>query len=232
MVAETAEKSHPLWMKRLETPAYRVTDAARYAGLRPAAISEWFRRSGPSLPHRDRGLPLSYLELIEVAFVATFKSLNVPMRDIRRVRDCLARVLESEYPFSARDFKSKGLPSILRESSGQLNAVDLRRIVVFEHRKYVAWNSIVKSRFSQFDYDYGMVVRWHLVGRRSRVAIDPRIAFGDPMVSGLATWVIKGRCEAGYSADEISAEYQIDEADVRDALDFERCHSTRTPGVP
>ena len=132
MVAATAEKSHPLWMKRLETPAYRVTDAARYAGLRPAAISEWFRRSGPSLPHRDRGLPLSYLELIEVAFVATFKSLNVPMRDIRRVRDCLARVLESEYPFSTRDFKSKGLHSILRESSGQLNAVDLRRIVVFE----------------------------------------------------------------------------------------------------
>ena len=227
MVAATVEKSHPLWMTRLDTPGYRVTDAARYAGLSPRAISDWFRRSGPDLPHRERGLQLSYLELIEVAFVASFRSLGVPMRDIRRFRELLEQFLETDYPFSTRAFRSRGLVCLL-ENSGGLRAdalnrlVDVRRGIGITHS---AWHPVVGSRFAQFDYDYGMVVRWHLAGRKSRVAIDPRIAFGYPMVSGLPTWVIEDRRGAGESLSEISHDFGIELPAIKDALTFERLYS-------
>ena len=211
-------------MERLDIPAYRVTDAARYAGLRRDAISEWFRRSGPELPNRPKGLPLSYLELIEVAFVASFKSLRVPMRDIRRFKDRLERALETEYPFSTLDFRYRGTACLI-ESSDVLGADPPNRLVDALPIKHthgpIAWHPVVRSRLSQFDYEYGMVVRWHLAGRQSRVAIDPRFAFGAPMVSGLPTWVIKGRTKAGYTVHEIASEYRIDEVGVRDALAFE-----------
>lgn len=233
MVTSTSEESHPLWITRLDTPGYRVSDAARYAGLSPRAISDWFRRSGPDLPHRERGLPLSYLELIEIAFVASFRSLKVPMRDIRRFKGRLEQFLETDYPFSTREFRPRGIVCLI-ENSGGLRAGALNRLVNSRpgiHIPHIAWHPIVESRFSQFEYDYGVVVRWHLAGRKSRVAIDPRIAFGDPMVSGLPTWVIKGRCEAGYTIQEISHEYEIDEVAIRDALTFEQVPDSHKPGA-
>ena len=220
MVAATAEKSRPLWMERLDTPAYRVTDAARYAGLRRDAISEWFRRSGPELPHRKRGLPLSYLELIEIAFVASFRSLSVPMCDIRRFKDRLKKVLETEYPFSTLEFRSRGIACLVESSDG-LGADPINRLVKISSVRYISWHPVVGDRFAQFDYEYSMVIRWHLAGRQYRVTVDPRFAFGSPMVSGLPTWVIKGRTKAGYSIHEISSEYEIEEVAVRHALAFE-----------
>ena len=76
-------------------------------------------------------------------------------------------------------------------------------------------------RFANFDYDHGIVVRWHPAGRYSQVMIDPRIAFGDPMVSGLPTWVIRGRYNAGETIPEIEDDFQISESAIRDALRFE-----------
>ena len=76
-------------------------------------------------------------------------------------------------------------------------------------------------QFADFDYAHGIVVRWHPAGRRSQVMIDPRIAFGDPTVSGLSTWVILGRYNAGETIPEIMDDFEISEIAVRDALAFE-----------
>jgi len=68
--------------RRLYLPAYRFSEAARLAGTAPQTIARWYRgyevpghRMQPVLPSDGSPL-LSYLQLVEVAFVATFRGLG------------------------------------------------------------------------------------------------------------------------------------------------------------
>ena len=67
------------WRRRLFLPAYTVNDAARYAKISPNNVKYWHfggRGLDPALPGREHRRPLSYLELVEVAFVATCNSFR------------------------------------------------------------------------------------------------------------------------------------------------------------
>ena len=179
---------------------------------------------------------LSYLELIEVAFVASFRSVGIPIKLIRSGSNHLALELKSVHPsvaelvhghpFVAHYFKEVGFGAF--EELFSLAPSSMIRTRVPGN---TAWPSALESKFAELDYDhdYGIAVRWYLASKESRVAIDPRIAFSNPMVSGLPTWAIKGRCEAGYTIQEISREYEIDEVATRDALAFEYSFAAQKP---
>ena len=55
----------------------------------------------------------------------------------------------------------------------------------------------------------------------SAVLIDPRIAFGAPMVNGVPTWAIRGRWIAGESIEDIEEDFSLDKNFVVDGLIFE-----------
>ena len=82
MSPESRQPSEP-WRPRLYLPAYAVKDAARYAGTSPRTVAYWHYGGaglGPALPGKERRKPLSYLQLIEVAVVATFRDLGVSLQ--------------------------------------------------------------------------------------------------------------------------------------------------------
>ena len=95
------------------------------------------------------------------------------------------------------------------------------RLIVADKAGQLAWEQMMEDRFLEFDYEYELVLKWHLVGRQSLVMIDPRIAFGAPTVSGLPTWILKGRYQAGESVDDIMQDFRLDEVAIRDGLAFE-----------
>ena len=105
----------------------------------------------------------------------------------------------------------------------------------------------MSERFHQFDYDCGIALVWHLDSGRSPVVIDPRVSFGAPSVSGVPTWTLKGRWDAGESVAEIREDFGLSEEEVDFGLRFEgvdlddapgrlRCQKTppirQTPGCP
>ena len=51
--------------------------------------------------------------------------------------------------------------------------------------------------------------------------IDPRVAFGAPNVSGIPTWVIKGRYTAGETVADITEDFHLEATAIRDAWQFE-----------
>src|SRR5215469_2757965 len=85
--------------RRLYLPAYRVSEAARLANTTAQTITRWYR--GYEAPgHRMRrvlpsdGSPLlSYLQLVEVAFVATFRRLGIKLDALRRAREYSVKTL-------------------------------------------------------------------------------------------------------------------------------------------
>ena len=264
MATVDTDKMVEPWMERLHLPGYLVSEAARYVGVHPNTISSWHYRGDPVLPGRTKGRPLSYLELIEVAFVAFFRNLDIDMELIRsarnyrdfvkgdgwiesreyqnaldyvqgfaetetfafsveesEARDFSLHDIETKYPFASLRFKAEGLHILTEYHKLDPWAQKWDKSMNSETLKRLNWVHITENQFADFDYDHGIVIRWHPAGRDSQVMIDPRMAFGDPMVSGLPTWVIHGRYIAGETIPEIEDDFLISESAILDALRFE-----------
>jgi uncharacterized protein (DUF433 family) len=211
------------WRRRLLLPSYSVTDAARYVGESPQLIASWHYRetqSGVVLPGKEHGRPLSYLQLIEVAVVSIFRQLGVSLQRIRKARQYLAQRFNVEYPFTEYKFKTEGFHILL--DLQQFENDEEMRLVVADRGGQLAWEEVMENRLLEFDYeDGGVAVKWHLAGRQSLVLIDPRVAFGAPTVSGIPTWILKGRYQAGESIEDIKDDFRIDETSIKDAWNFE-----------
>ena len=171
----------------------------------------------PDRPLRDG---LSYYELVEVAFVATFRNLDVPLKRIRKVRDYAAQVLNSECPFVEHKWMTEG-PRLLLDFRAAEREASAGRLVAADEQGQADWQEAVLRRFEQFDYVDGIALVWHLRGRDNPVLIDPRVSFGDPMVNGIPTWVLKGRWDAGESVPDIKRDFRLGEDEVRCSLLFE-----------
>lgn len=213
--------------RRLYLPAYRVNEAARYAGTTVQSVTYWHYgggQLGPALPGSERRRPLSYMELIEVAFVAFFRSLGVPLQRIRRARDYVAQNLNAEYPFAEYRFKSEGA-HLLMDFAEAESIKDFNQVIVADAGGQLAWESLMAEKFAEFDYELlgsdTLALKWHLAGRNSKVVIDPRVAFGAPNVNGVPTWALRGRYQAGESLEDIIEDFAIAQEDVLDALSFE-----------
>ena len=63
--------------------------------------------------------------------------------------------------------------------------------------------------------------RWLPTEGRRLIVVDPRIAFGAPNVSGIPTWVLRGRYNAGESLIDIKDDFGIPDKLVIDGLTFE-----------
>lgn len=210
------------WRRRLVLPAYRITDAAKYVSESPQLIASWHYREtqlGVTLPGKESGKPLSYLQLIEVAVVATFRKLGLSLQRIRKARQYLAQRFNSEYPFAEFRFKTEGFHVLM--DLQQVEEDTNMRLIVADKAGQLAWEQMMEDRFLEFDYEYELVLKWHLAGRQSLVMIDPRIAFGAPTVSGLPTWILKGRYQAGESVDDIMQDFRLDKVAITDGLAFE-----------
>ena len=235
------------WYNRLLEPVYLVKDAARYSGAHSAAVARWLRRGDPAWWDRAPGLPLSYLEMVEVAFATYFRSRGVPFGRIREARQDMARHLDSRHPFAEVKFKTDGYRVLVgypQHEIGPYSTVEVVELDRMSSRFFRVptgaegidpafeipgpaatdsgvWLELIEEKSSEFDYEFGLALTWHPAGRGSSVTIDPRMSFGDPSVSGVPTWVIKGRWEAGESLEFIQADYGLPGRALEDALHFE-----------
>ena len=218
-----AERGIDPWRRRLFLPAYRVTDAARYSQVSSQVVTNWHYRSvatgSPTLPGRERGEHLSYLELVEVAFVSVFRRLGVSLETIARTREYMRQTFSAEYPFTEYIFKTDGVRMLLTWK--ELDDIpELNEVIVADAGGQLGWEKMMAERLAEFDYEHDLALIWHVAGRQSPVRIDPRISFGAPMVRGVPTWVLKGRWEAGETIPDIIDDFGIEEDEIVEGLKF------------
>lgn len=209
-----------LYRRRLTLPVYEVKDAARYVAVTSQTVRNWQREAADgttALARREPGSPLSYLQLQELAIVATMRKLNLELREIRLARDYLSERFNSEFPFAEQRLKTDGQRILMEGEDGIGGAV----VLIANKGGQLTWDHMLTRRFEEFEYVQDIAVRWYVTGRDHRVLIDPRISFGAPMVRGVATWVLKGRWAAGESIAEIAYDFTLDEDEVREGLRFE-----------
>lgn len=103
------------------------------------------------------------------------------------------------------------------------------RLVAAGEQGQADWQDAIGRRFEQFDYVDGIALVWHLRGRDNPVLIDPRVSFGEPMVNGIPTWVLKGRWDAGESVPDIKRDFRLSEDNIHHALKFEGVNADDAP---
>jgi len=219
------------WRRRLYLPAYPVAEAAKLVEAHPRTVSRWYygyrlpsgAHAARVLGERERGEALSYLQLVEVAFVATLRKIGVSLERLRLAHDYLARRFEAEYPFAQLRLKTDGAHVMmdLEESEGAW----VKRLVVVSAQGQVAWAEPMEERIRQFEYDVkrGLAIRWFPRGERAPVVVDPQVAFGAPVLrdTAISTAAIKGRFRSGEDVTEISEDFGLGPDMVRYALEFE-----------
>ena len=168
---------------------------------------------------------LSFSNLCELHVLAAItRHHRVPLQ---RVRAALARVrreMRSQRPLLAEDFRTNGLDLFLEEA-GQLVNVSGGGQSAFRGEFERALDRIERGA-------RGAPVRLFPFSRRPEtateqpqiIAIDPKIAFGRPIVAKarVRTDVIFDRFGAGDSPAEMAGDYGVREEDVLEALRYEQ----------
>ena len=216
------------WKRRIFLPMYSITDSARYTKVHATTIAYWHYGDADDehvvLPGKERGKALNYLQLVEVAFVARFRRWGVKLQRLRRAHAFLQQRFTQEYPFAHYRFKTEG-HHVLMEVREVYPEIDLGVAFVADENGQLGWEDVIGEQFMEFDYeseeDEALAVRWHVAGREAPILIDPRIAFGAPMIHGIPTWALRGRAVAGEPIDEISDDFELSKEDVIAALEFE-----------
>ena len=215
-------------------PAYTLAEAARYLKLPVATLRSWVAgRAYPRVegkatfqplikPSQKRPPLLSFHNLIEAHVLRSLRmDHGVAIKELRKAIKYAEQSLQIDRlllsqglcTHAGKVFLKKYGELIDLPASGQLAMTKLFE----EHLKRVEWD---KWQFPVRLYPF-------VSGSDSPkmpIAIDPGIAFGRPIVcrAGISTSVIAQRIDAGETVAELSGDYGLSEAEIEQAVLYER----------
>lgn len=216
-------------------PAYSVTEAARYLKVASATLRAWvvgrpypkahgvghFR---PLIHPPSRQPPnLSFWNLIEAHVLRSLRTEHgVSLKEVRKAIAFAEKTLKVESLLRSKELRTQGGELLLDRygelielsASGQLA---MRRLF-HDHLARVEWDEW------QFPVRLYPFISADVPTLEKPIAIDPAIAFGRPIVirTGIGTSTIAERIDAGENITEVANDYGLSEAEVEQAILYER----------
>lgn len=197
-------------------PTYTAAEAARLVGLGPARVSHWLRGStrksaGGGGTRRRRPLIrrgpsgdepyVSFLDLIELRFIKAFLDIGIGIRKLCRALEEAVEIAGRDHPFAHQVFFTDGREIYLSAQAGNRRGL----LQLCANGQWVIPEVILRFATEiEFSESTGLPERWHPLGPELRVAIDPRVAFGAPTVTG-----------HGVKTSNVYDFYLAEECDVR-----------------
>jgi uncharacterized protein (DUF433 family) len=211
---------------------YSERDAARLLRMDSARrVHGWLNGWGPkgAAPIIQRDFAdtssVSFLDLMEIRFVEHFRQQGVPLQTLRRAAERARAEWKTEHPFALS--KVRYLTD-RRKVFGQA-AQDTGDKVTWDlvTNQLEMWDAIENliSKGVEFDPSSDLAHRWTpLRNDCPNVIIDPRLAFGRPVIgkAGVPTVALfrQWRAEAG-NADRVARSFRVSPAEVQQAVEFE-----------
>lgn len=221
----------------LGTGYFSVSEAARLLQVRQAKMRGWIdgypnTQVGPlihsNVEERHGIRALSFVNLMEARFVDAFVHLGLHVLTIRALLDQAREFVEHPHPFATNIvFRTDGrnIFAKVATATGDKQLFDLRK-------KNWAFSEVLDPLLKgEVVYDEsGFARRWQPRPKRTpNVVVDPRIAFGRPIIQNalvptrdlLDAFIAEGDRPVDEAYANVAAWYQIDVARVREAVDFE-----------
>lgn len=202
---------------------YTLPDAARVLRLRASKLRAWIKseedtKAGAFLSQgAGRERHFDFHTLIELYAVAFLRERGVSMSAIRHARDELARRFSTPHPFALRGLLLSGRDILKELGDGALLELGKSGQTAFEE---------VLAPFCEkleFDQSTGLASAFYPEGRQSAVVVDPRRAFGKPVIrgTGTPTETLAALIRSGDSPQQVAEDFRLRPDQVEDAWRFE-----------
>ncbi|MBB2165393.1 MerR family transcriptional regulator [Gluconacetobacter sp. 1b LMG 1731] len=214
---------------------YPVPVAARLLHMPAARVRAWVYGNGseavltPELATEDGQEALSFINLVEILFLAELRGQGVSLQSIRTMLDRAKRMLGTEHPFAVRRFHTDGKAIWLEtaEATGDRRLVDLTdgngamlQVLERSFRKSVSFD----------DTTAGIANLWRPSADQPRIVLDPARRFGRPIDSqtGMPTEILANALRAeGGNVARVAALWEVPPEAVEQAAEFEMRISKR-----
>jgi len=219
---------------------YTRADAVRLLKMTPSRVTRWVRgysywlahaarperRAQPPvvrtrLPRIGGTLLISFLDLMELRVVKALIDQGISLQHVRRVAEIASEVFLTPYPFASRRIYTDGVEvfASLSREAGLASLIELSS----RHAQIIA-GQVVAQYMMELDFDpqSSLAERWWPLGKNVPVVLDPRVAFGAPVVAGTATRTdivaaLAGALDVAVAADA----YRMRPNEVEAAIEFE-----------
>ena len=218
-----------------EQSAYSVSEAASYLEMPTATLRSWVlgrtyqttegaRFFRPLVDVTDKKHHhLSFYNLVEAFTLNAMRRTDhrVSMPNIRTALDYVKRRLNEPRPLLTEKFLTDGVDLFL-DKYGALVAVSkggqlAMRTILLDSLKHIRRDN------------KGMPQKLYLFApsraekSKTAVVIDPRIAFGNPVVdgTGVSTAILAQRYKAGDSIDELAEDFRLSRHAIEEAIRYE-----------
>jgi uncharacterized protein (DUF433 family) len=221
-----------------QIPTYSFSEASHYLQIPLKTLRSWIRgRDYPiaagkkkfepiiQLPDANLAL-LSFMNLIEAHILDAIRYQHrVPLKNVRRAVKYLRARSKSQHPLADYWFQLKGVDLLIEEGGLLVNVTKQGQIEMKEViQAYLKRVHRDPSGSAQSLYPYLHRHPKELENEPKLVLIDPRIAFGKPILVGVGTptAVVADRHKAGESIAELAKDYGCEASEIEKAIQYER----------
>lgn len=208
---------------RLNLPLFTLREAARYLELPKSTLHQWARAgiAGPSLVtvlaggRRDAKVP--FVGFAEAFVLGAFRRAGVPLQRIRPAVEVLRREIGLDHALASRALYTDGV-EILFDHDQRDGLLELTVLRTGQKQ----FSELVRDYLQRITYgDDGWASELTLPAyRRATVVVDPRRAFGVPLVAsgGARVEDLVDRFLGGDSLAEIADDFGVPEPEVEDVI--------------
>lgn len=192
-----------------------------WVSVRKYSVGKTNRYAKPLIirPEDPSGL-LSFTNLIEAHVLNAIRRIHfVPMPRVRKALDYLSTQFESTHPLAEHDFETDGVDLFVEKLGDLIN--------VSQHGQ-LAMKEVFAMYLQRIDRDEAGLAKQLFPFTRTTqrandpriVAINPRIAFGKPVITGtgIPTSIVAERYKTGESISEIADDYRRNASEIEEAI--------------
>jgi len=209
---------------------FSTVDAARLVGTHPNSVRGWLNgyRNSTAGPVIDRDFEgsstVSFLDLMELRFVAFFRAQGVAMPTIRRASNEARKDWGVQHPLAlSRDKYVTDRRIIFAKSAGEEGDEVTWDMASGQHEMWDAIEQTIEKGI-EFDPKTHLASLWHpKYAAFPDVIVDPRIAFGRSVVKGtkVPTAVLFRQFRADKSKKRVAKWFEVSEKTVATAVAYE-----------
>jgi uncharacterized protein (DUF433 family) len=210
---------------RLSRAIFTLRETAGYLDVPKSTIHDWARPAtgGPLItvfPRRGVQATVPFIGFAEAYVLAAFRRAGVPLQRIRPAVDALSRNIGLEHALASKRLYTDGA-EVLYDYTAERDADDLLELVVVRTGQH-QFSEVVRDYLKRITYgNDGWASRVRLPSyERAEVIVDPRIAFGLPLVvhGGARVEDLVDRFVAGDSVADIAFDFDVPPEEVEDVI--------------
>jgi len=231
-----------IWRIPLGVGFYSRAFAAQLLGVNPVRLNRWVtgytywtrvkggktkQKKHPiiktELPSIDHTLALSFIELMELRVVKAFLERGISLQRVRTAAIRAIDLFNSIHPLASRRVFTGGA-NIFAELTQEADTPDVLQLTGDNYLQIQSGQLLTNFLDEiSFNRDTSLAERWWPLSRAFQVVLDPKIAFGAPIVEGTAvrTDVVAGMVKAT-SRESAAQVYVLSERQVDSAIEFEK----------